>query len=256
MEGKRAMATSNLVTLTTFLARLLRRSDLSAAEQEAVLNLRTQARQVPAHRTVVTPGSETSHSCLVVDGLAARFDQMSDGRRQFTAVHLPGDMCDLHSVVAPIAGWGIEALTTTTVLLVPHDELRRLAATYPALALAFWRDTTADASILAKWVANLGRKDAQARLAHLLCEIAIRMEQAGLGDRVQFRLEMTQDQLADTLGLTSVHVNRTIQGLRAEGLVQIGQRSVHILDWHRLTRLAEFSTDYLLIAREPARMVA
>jgi CRP-like cAMP-binding protein len=92
----------------------------------------------------------------VVEGLVGRFDQMKDGRRQISALYIPGDMCDLHSTVMPVAGWGLEAITTTTVLHVPHYDLRNLATEFPNVALAFWRDTTADASVLAKWVGNSG----------------------------------------------------------------------------------------------------
>jgi CRP-like cAMP-binding protein len=154
--------------LKRFLDRLLRRSKLSAEERAAVLNVRSRASQVGAHRDIVSPGNKVDHACLVMEGLVGRFDQMRDGRRQITAFHIPGDMCDLQSVVSPVAGWGLEALTTTTILHIPHGDLRRLAVDHPAVALAFWRDTSADASIFAKWVANVGRRDALSRLAHLL----------------------------------------------------------------------------------------
>lgn len=246
------MATSNYTPLSRFLDRLLRRSRLGEVEQEAILNLRSHAFQVDAHRSIVSPGEEVSYACLVADGIAARYDQMRDGRRQFTAIHVPGDMCDLHSVVAPVAGWGIEALSTTTVLHIPHSDLRALTTSYPAIALAFWRDTTADASLLAKWVANLGRKSALARMAHLLCELGVRMEQAGLGTRTQYPLQVTQEQLADALGLTPVHVNRTLQTLRAGGLVRMQQRIVYVADWDGLAQQAEFDPGFLLIDRPPA----
>ena len=157
------MTTSNHTPLRRFLDRLLRRSSLFEAEQRGILNLPSHASQVAAHRDIVSPGQRVDHACLVVDGLAARFDQMRDGQRQITALHIPGDMCDLQSVVAPTAAWGIAALTTTTVLHIPHRDLRALATSHPAIALAFWRDTTADASVLAKWLGNLGRRDARAR---------------------------------------------------------------------------------------------
>ncbi len=242
------MATSNHNSMSLFLDRLLRRSCLTDADQQAVLNLKSHAHQVEARRDIVRPGEKVSHATLVVNGLAARFDQMRDGRRQFTALHLAGDMCDLHSTVAPVAGWGIEALTTTTVLYVPHSELTALVARNPSIALAFWRDTTADASILAKWVGNLGRRDARSRMAHLLCELGMRMEQAGLGTRTCYALHATQEQLSDVLGLTAVHVNRTLQALRADGLVRVENRTVHVDNWQLLADAAEFDETYLLVA--------
>jgi CRP-like cAMP-binding protein len=248
------MQNSNHAPLSRFLERLLRRSHLSSEEQAAILGLRSQASQVAAHRDIVSLGEQVHYSCLVVDGLVGRFDQMKDGRRQITALHIPGDMCDLHSVVWPISGWGLEAMTTTTVLHIPHSELRQLATDHPAIALAFWRDTTADASVLAKWVGNLGRRDAASRLAHFFCEIGMRMEQAGLGTRTDFGLPMTQTQIGDAMGLTSVHVNRTLQALRADRVLRTDRRTIHVEDWARLVQLAEFDPEFLLI--EPMQVAA
>lgn len=245
------MATSNHSAHERFLERLLRRSPLSHDEQTGILKLRSHASQAAAHRDIVSPGASVDHACLIVDGLAARYDQMRDGQRQITALHIPGDMCDLHSVVAPTAAWGIAALTTTTVLHIPHSDLRALANAYPAVALAFWRDTTADASILAKWTSNLGRRDARARLSHLLCEMGMRMELAGLASRTSYPFAATQEQLADALGLTSVHVNRTLQGLRKDEIVRAEQRTIRIADWERLVAIAEFQPDFLLIGEPP-----
>jgi CRP-like cAMP-binding protein len=193
---------------------------------------------------------------LISKGLAVRFDQMRDGRRQIAAFHIPGDMCDLHSVVAPTAAWGIGTLAPTTVLHVPHDELRALAVRYPAIAMAFWRDGTTDASVLAKWVGNLGRQDAHARLAHLLCEMGLRMECAGLGTRSEFTLDASQEQLADALGLTSVHVNRMLQRLRSEGLIGSANRNVTIQDWDGLAAVGEFDPAYLLLDQRTTRQAS
>jgi CRP-like cAMP-binding protein len=235
--------------LQKFLARLLTRSTLSREEQDAILSLHCRAAQVQPRVDIVSPGQTVDYACLIAKGLAARFDQMRNGQRQITAFHIPGDMCDLHSVVAPTAAWGIAALTATTVAYIPHGSLRELANDYPAIALAFWRDSTADASVLAKWVGNLGRQDARARLAHVICELGMRIEQAGLGTRTSFALNATQEQLADALGLTAVHVNRTLQRLRAEGYVATRGQTIEILDWQRLVDVAEFDPAYLLLGK-------
>jgi CRP-like cAMP-binding protein len=237
-----------------FLDRLLRRSKLSPEEQSAILGLRSHASQVSAHRDIVSPGELVHHSCLVVDGLIGRFDQMKDGRRQITALHIPGDMCDLQSVVSPVAGWGLAAMTTSTVLHIPHYDLRNVATVYPDVGLAFWRNTSANASVFAKWVGNLGRRNAVSRSAHLLCEMGVRMEEARLGTRTEYELPLTQTQLGDALGLTPVHVNRTLRALRDDRIVRIEQRTFYIEDWDRLSELAEFDPDFLLI--EPRKKAA
>lgn len=238
---------SNHAALARFLDRLLSRSPLSNEERNAILGLTSHANQVHANHDVVSPGQTVEHACLVAHGLVARYEQMKDGQRQLTAFHIPGDMCDLHSVPCPTTEWGLLALSTTTVVNVPHNELRALSARYPNLALAFWRDTTADASILAKWVGNLGQRDARQRLAHVICETGLRLEQAGLGSRDAFWFGVTQDNLADALGLTAVHVNRTLQSMRAEKLIRTDSRMIYIDDWKRICDVAGFDPSYLLL---------
>ena len=233
--------------LQKFVARVLRRSALGDEEQQAILQLPYRAVQVRAHTDIVAPGETVSHATLVAKGLVARIDQMRDGRRQVVAFHLLGDMCDLHSVVAPTAAWGISAIAPGTVLEIPHTQLRQLATSHPKIAMAFWREAVVDGSILAKWVGNLGRQDARARLAHLLCEMGLRLELVELGSRTCFALEATQEQLADALGLTAVHVNRTMQVLRHEGLIVTRSHTVEVVDWDRLADIAEFDPAYLLL---------
>lgn len=234
--------------LERFLARLLRRSALTAEEQQAILQIPCRTVEVRPRTDIVSPGETLDHACLVARGIVARFDQMRDGRRQIVAFHIAGDMCDLHSLVAPTAAWGMAALTQSTVVHVPHQDLRRLAFKFPQIALAFWRDGTADSSILAKWVGNLGRQDARARVAHVLCELGTRMEAAGLAiGRTCFTLDITQEQLADAVGLTAVHVNRTMQALRRMELIATSGRTVNVKDWDGLAETAEFNPDYLLL---------
>jgi CRP-like cAMP-binding protein len=234
--------------LQRFLSRLTKRSALGPAEREAIANLPYKMLQVRPRTDIVSPGETVSNACLVGKGTVARFDQMRDGRRQIVAVHFAGDMCDLHSVVAPTAAWGMAALTPCTVLHIPHSALRRLAVEFPSLALAFWRDATVDSCILAKWAGNLGRQEARARVAHLLCEVGMRLEAIGLTpSRTLFELDLTQEQLGDAVGLTAVHVNRTLQALRRDGLIETRGHVVEVRDWRGLAEAAEFDPDYLLL---------
>ena len=234
--------------LARFLERLLLRSPLTLDERAAILGMRSYPFQASAQEDVVTPGAAVDHACLVVDGLIGRYDLMADGQRQITALHIAGDLCDLHSVASPVAGWGLEALTTSTLLQVPHADLRAIARKFPAIAMAFWRDTIVDASILAKWVGNLGRKNTLSRVAHVYCEMAMRSEKAGLGTRLDFPLPLKQHQLADVVGATTVHINRILQTLRKEGIVGSGANHfVHINDWNRLTEIADFNPLFLLM---------
>ena len=233
--------------LKKFLTRLLLRSPLSGPEREAILALHGHDAVTDAHRDIVRPGQTVDFACLVVEGLAGRFDQLANGQRQITALHIPGDMCDLHSVPVPHAGWGIEALTTTRTLRIRHSLLRELTIQFPEIAFALWRDTIADASILAKWISALGRRSATSRLAHLICEMGMRTEQAGLGTRKEFRLPATQTQLADVLGLTPVHLNRTLQALRRDGVLFKEGPEIRVPDLARIWGIAEFDPQYLLL---------
>lgn len=232
--------------LARYLRRLLRHSVLSVEEQRAILALPALEVEAPTRRDLVRPGEVVDHAVLVADGLLGRFDLMRSGARQITALHIPGDMCDIHSVVAPRTGWGLAALGASTVLHIPHADLKALALDHPNVALAFWRDTTLDASILAKGIANIGRKSARDRIAHLFCEMGVRCERAGLGSRRDYPLDLTQEQIGDVVGLTGVHVNRSVQALRDDGLLAVRSRRVEIPDWNGLTAAAGFDPTYLL----------
>ncbi|MET0247820.1 MAG: Crp/Fnr family transcriptional regulator [Sphingomonas sp.] len=239
------LTVSTSEALDRFISRVSRRSPLSDDEAAALLALPATIQRARGNADIVSPGELVEQSCLVVDGMLGRFVQMVDGRRQITAMYVAGDMCDLHSVVVPRADGALQALSNVVVLRIPHDDLRRIAKRYPAIVEAFWRDCVVDASIQSVWMANMGRLDAKARMAHLLCEIGTRLEHAGVGKRDRFAFEATQSHLADALGLTPVHVNRTLQDLRSTGFVAIGNRRVEISDWAALAAIAGFDPAYL-----------
>jgi CRP-like cAMP-binding protein len=233
--------------LQLFVARLTSRSALSNAEVTALLGMNGHIKHLAAHKDFVHPGETVSHSCLLVEGLAGRFGQNSDGRRQITCLHIPGDMADLVSMMTPKAGWGLMALAPTTILHVPHAELRGLTVSHPGIAEAFWRDSIADGSIFSEWVVNVGRRNALSRLAHVFCEMAVRCEQAGRGDRQSFPLSITQEDLGDATGMTGVHVNRTLKELRDKSVLDFREGKVTIHDWDRLVRTGDFDPAFLLL---------
>ena len=157
----------------------------------------------------------------------------------------------------PNATSALQALTTTTLLTIPHSALRDVATRFPAVAEAFWRECMIDAAILSQWVVNVGRRDSKTRIAHLFCEMAVRYG-ARSERRGSYAFPATQTHLADMTALTNVHVNRTIGVLRNAGLVQMHQGQVEILDWSRLRAVAEFDPEYLgahAFAPEPLRLL-
>jgi len=241
--------------LQPFLDRLTRHSSLAPEARHAVLALPAQAIDIAANRDIVQLGEAVDHACLVAEGLAARFHQDAEGARQITAIHIPGDMADLHSVTQPVGAAALQALGTATILRVPHGALRGLAARHPSIMEAFWRDGAVDAAILSQWVVNVGRRKARARTAHLFCEMATRCG-AGGSSGVAFRFPVTQAHLADALSLTPVHVNRTLMGLRQDHVLTVRRQHVTVHDWPALAGIAGFEPAYLTGTLAPGRAEA
>lgn len=239
------MPYANRLDLERFLQRLLSRSILTPEEQDAILSLPSYLMQVRANHDFVGLREDVDHASLVVDGLVGRFDQNRNGLRQITAIHLPGDMANLHSVVQPQATSALQALSITTILRVPHEAIRSATARLPALAEALWRDCMVDAAVLSQWILNVGRRDARSRIAHLLCEIATRLRAPVASGSFDFPFPVTQFQLGDAAGLTSVHVNRILRGLREQGIVDFRNQKVRVLDWAALVAAGEFNRNYL-----------
>jgi CRP-like cAMP-binding protein len=232
-------------SLAPFLRTLELRSRLTEDERGVILGLPFHPIHVAANQDFVRQGDVATHSCFVLEGFVGTFCQNRRGDRQITSVYVKGDMVDLMTVVVPECVWSAQALITTTILQVPHSALRQAAADFPGIAEAFWRECVINSALLNEWVMNVGRRDARSRLAHLFCEIACRSGYQPAGAPFTFPFPITQFQLADMLGLTPVHVNRTLKGLREDRVVDLAHRAVQILNWDRLTQIGEFDPTYL-----------
>jgi CRP-like cAMP-binding protein len=252
------MDTSDVDTsvMKPFLARVLLRSPLDETEQAAILALPTRTSTIPANWDIVSLGEDTDHACLVVAGIVGRCEQTANGDRQITALHIPGDMADLHSVVLPKTSWALNALAVSTIARIKHRDIVALCECYPAIARAFWRDCAVDASILAGWAVGIGRRSAKARLTHLICELQCRYSAIGVATDEGFEWRMSQAQVGDLLGLTAVHVNRMIAAINRDGMARLLERRLTIIDWPALKAAAEFDPAYLHLQRqsEPERM--
>ncbi|HEX3423813.1 MAG TPA: Crp/Fnr family transcriptional regulator [Sphingomicrobium sp.] len=233
--------------LQIFVGRLEALSPLSREEVEALRSLKVRVTNVRANADIVLPGAQFEHAVLVASGLVGRYLQLADGRRQVMSINVAGEIADLHRVAAPKAGSALQALTNATILLVSGNDLRALALASPRITQAFWTYSAIDAAILSRWAAILGRREAKVRMAHLLCEIGLRLETSGQALRTEFLLELTQTQIADALGLTPVHVNRTLKALREIGAVEVEGRIFRISDWPLLAAIGEFDPEYLQI---------
>ena len=218
---------------------------LTESDREAILALPHSLRTIEAARYVVREGDVSTHACLLRSGFAYRHKLVGDGSRQIVAIHMRGDLVDLQNSLLRLADHSVQALTQIDVALVPRAAIQALVSSHPGAAWAMWLDTLVDGSIFREWLANVGRRDARARTAHLLCEFALRQEAAGLGERGAYELPMTQEQLADTLGLTPVHVNRTLKSLESDGLIERHRRAVTIGSWEQLRDVGDFNPAYL-----------
>lgn len=230
--------------LAPWIRRLRLRSDLTKDEVTALLGMPFELRTHGTNRDFVRLGEVVTHACIIVRGLAGRFDQTASGARQITALYIPGDAADLHSVPLPKASNALQALCPTEVAHVPHASLRELSEAYPNVALAFWRDCVVDTAILSKWALNLGRASAGQRMAHLLCELSLRFEAIGKDGR-HFDFPATQTHLGDATGLTNVHVNRVLRNLAEKGLARLGGKQAEIFDLAGLAEEGDFDQSYL-----------
>lgn len=230
----------------------LRVRDRVTEEEAAILGAAVdRVEQVPGGRTLVVPDRPLNESMLIVSGYAARYKDLSDGQRQITDIHLSGDFTDLHAFVLKRLEHHIGALTPLTVAFFPHAALKRISEEQPHLLRMLWLSTLIDASVQRERLLSLGRRTAVARIAHLLCELYVRLELVKKVDGNSFAFPVTQLDLADATGLTSVHVNRMLRQLRNEGLVTFRNGIVEIHDLPRLEKVAEFDRTYLFLKSEP-----
>jgi CRP-like cAMP-binding protein len=218
---------------------------LTDAERQTIAELPERVLQV-ARREDIVDGSKSTSVRLIRSGIACRYTLLGEGVRQITAFLVPGDCCDLRALILNDMDHAVAALGPCEVAVVPHQRLFAAIEKHPRVALAFWGDTLVDAAIHRDWVANVGRRSAYARIAHLLCEIWFRLKSVGLSHDHAFDLPLTQADLGDATGLSVVHVNRTIRELREDGLIRVSKgRVVQLPDWQRLTEVAEFDPSYL-----------
>jgi CRP-like cAMP-binding protein len=232
-------------TFENMVRRLERRSPLGEADRAALLALPHIVKKLPASAHIVRDGDPTETCCLLLSGFAYRYKLTGEGGRQIISLHCAAEFLDLQNSFLGVADHSVQMLTEGEVALIPPGALQELALTRPEIGRALWIDTLIDASIFREWVVNVGRRDSRARVAHLLCEFSLRLEAAGLAKNHQYELPMTQEQLADAVGLTSVHVNRVLKQLGEDGLISRDRRSIVIEDWKRMRNAGDFNERYL-----------
>lgn len=237
--------------INSHLQKLRRRHDISTAEEAAIRDSISDVRKVRADEVVARAGDLLSECTLLVEGWLARVKDLRSGVRQFTELHVPGDFADLHSFTLKRLEHDVVSLTPCTIATVPHERMRELTETFPHLGRVYWFSTNLDAAIHREWTVCMARRSAMARVAHLLCEMCVRLDIVGRVQDRSFDFPLTQTDLAECLGLTSVHVNRTLQELRKRKLISLENRRATILEPDALHEVAEFDPAYLYLEAEP-----
>lgn len=233
------------------LLKLRARDTISAEEEKAVSGLIANVIEVPQDKTLVRHGEELNQSMLLLSGWLARAKDLPSGQRQIAELHVAGDFADLHGFSLKYLDHDVISITPARIGLVPHERLQVLTETFPHLARVYWAMTNIDAAIQREWTLSLGRRSAIARMAHLLCEMNVRLALVGLSEANSFEFPLTQVEFGECLGLTSVHVNRTLQELRRRQLIELQSRRVTIFDLDALKAVAEFDQSYLYLQRHP-----
>lgn len=233
------------------LRKLERFEPLSEADKAVVERASRHARTVEARTDLIREGNKPADVRLILDGFACRYKLLPDGGRQILAYLVPGDFCDLHVFILSEMDHSIATLSPCLVADIPREMILEMTEQHPKIARALWWATLVDEAVLREWLAGMGRRDASQQVAHLFCEMLVRLQTVGFATENSYELPVSQIELADTVGLSNVHVNRTLQELRAQGLIVLKGKSLVIPDVDRLKRFGEFNPNYLHLGPAP-----
>ena len=239
---------------------LIRKLEIATAlndDDRAVLErMCARRRRLDAKQDIIQQGDRPGDVHLVMEGVTVRYKLMPEGRRHIIAVLLPGDFCDLHVAILGAMDHSIATVTPCTIVEIPAAAIAELTANHPRITHGLWWATLVDEAVLREWLASLGQRDAIKRMAHFFCELLVRLQTVGLADDDGYEMPLRQADLGDIFGLTSVHVNRTLQDLREAGLIALKSRQLTIPDVGRLKAFCAFDPDYLHLSRRvPASLV-
>ncbi|GEO18837.1 Crp/Fnr family transcriptional regulator [Microvirga aerophila] len=235
--------------LNPFIMKLERGARLTDEDRQVLEEAVLRSQHVGARKDLIHEGDVPDNVHLIVKGFACRYKTVSDGQRQIMAYLVPGDLCDLHVSILGEMDHSIATLCPCEVVYLPRATIEDLTENHSRINRALWWVTLVDEAILREWIVNMGRRPADRKLAHLLCELLMRLQSVGLATENSYEFSVTQADLGDTLGLSSVHVNRVLQQLRSDGLIGLKGRNLIINDVERLKEFAEFNPNYLHLKR-------
>lgn len=230
---------------TALITRLVVANRLDGDDIKAIMSLPIRRQRVEANQPVVREGDRPEECCLLAEGFAFRSKTTFDGERQILSLHIPGEIPDLQSLHLGVMDHDLYTLTSCDLGFIAHSALKALNVARPHVAAALWRETLIDAAVFREWIVNVGRRPGPVRMAHLLAELRYRLEVVGRAPDDTFHFPITQHELGDCLGLSTVHVNRILKELRSAGLVETERGTFHLPDKVRLEELAQFDPTYL-----------
>ena len=233
-------------TLAPMVRKLQQWRDLGENDERAILALPFTKRKLSAGQHIVWDGDRPQYTTLLdISGFAYRHKVAGNGGRQIMSIHMKGDILDLQKFAARNRRSNVQMLTSGEVALIPVAAIQDIAFDYPSVGRAMWYETLVDGSIFREWLLNVGRRDARTRISHLLCEFAMRLEIADLGNQTEYELPITQEQLADATSLDAGSRQPHVDGTEADGLIKRDKRVISISDWKKLAKVADFQPRYL-----------
>lgn len=228
-----------------FVQKLSSFGELSVVETAELERATLFPRKFAARASLIREGDRPGPMFVVLEGWAFRYKILPNGSRQILAFLMPGDCCDLNIGLLDAMDHGIQTATEARVATISRAEADRLMITYPGIARCLYTAQLADEGILRAWIVSMGRRGTRERVAHLMCELYLRAHSIGLIASTEFALPLSQVLLADSLGMTPVHINRVLRDLRLTGAMELKRGMLLILDPAKLVAIAGFDENYL-----------
>jgi CRP-like cAMP-binding protein len=230
---------------------------LSHSDQEVVsAALNRRMRVIEARSDIIREGERPRFVNVVLEGWAQRYKQLADGRRQILSFFIAGDLCDTNVFILGQMDHSVASVSRLKIAEISESEFEAILESSPRITRALWWNELVTVSIQREWTTNIGQRTAYERIAHLFCEMFVRLRTVQLTDGLSCDFPLTQSEIAEATGLTQVHVNRTLQELRRAGLIELRQKRLTVFDFERLMAVALFNPNYLHLNHEGAHLDA
>jgi CRP-like cAMP-binding protein len=236
-------------------AKLSQFAPLSDQDVRLLETLCVREERFRAGANIMVEGEAPRSAFVLTRGMACRYRLMPDGRRQILSILIPGDFFDLHGFLLQAMDHSVAAIGPTRIAAIGREVVIDIIANHPRIGAALWWSAMQEEAMLRERIVALGRRSARGRVAYILCELVWRLRAIGMGEDHAIRLPFTQTDLADMLGLTSVHTNRVLQGFRRDELITLAHRRLTLHDLERLQAISGLTKDYLQFNSTPSEVL-